>query len=79
MPDWLTGALGTAVTAALGFLTWMATRKSNLTNRVENLEKRAADLERRHGRSSDYVEVLRGHINSDKGPPSPPYPSNYFD
>ena len=79
MPDWLTGALGTAVTAALGFLTWMATRKSNLQTRLEKLEKRIADIERRHGRATDYVESLREHINTGKAPPAPPYPSNYFD
>lgn len=79
MPDWLTGAIGTAVTAALGFLTWMATRKSNLTSRMEKLEQRLADVERRYGRAGDYVEVLREHINTRKAPPAPPYPQNYFD
>ena len=79
MPDWLTGAIGTAVAGALGFLSWMATRKSNLTNRMEKLEKRIADLERRHGRATDYIEVLREHINTGQDPPAPPYPANYFD
>jgi hypothetical protein len=79
MPDWLTGVIGTAVTGALGFLTWMATRKTNLTSRMEKLEKRIADMERRYGRASDYVEVLREHINTRRDPPAPPYPSNYFE
>lgn len=79
MPDWLVGAAGTAVTAALGFLTWMATRKSNLASRIERAEHRIADLERRYGRATDYVEVLREHINTGKAPPSPPYPMHYFE
>ena len=79
MPDWLVGAVGTAATAALGFLTWMATRKSNLASRIERAETRIADLERRYGRAGDYVEVLREHINTRRDPPAPPYPTNYFD
>lgn len=79
IPEWLTGALGTAGTVLLGFLTWMATRKSNLTTRMAALEKRIADMERRYGRASDYIEVLREHINTGQDPPAPPYPANYFD
>lgn len=79
MPEWLVTALGIVVTAALGFLTWIATRKTSTQQRVTNLETRINDLERKYGRSGDYIEVLREHINTGKPPPSPPYPPNYFD
>lgn len=79
LPDWLVGAFGTAGTILLGFLTWAATRKTNLQSRVERLEKRVFDFEKRYGRASDYVEDLREHIILQKQPPPPPYPANYFD
>lgn len=79
MPEWLLTAGGIVVTAALGFLTWIATRKTSTQQRVANLERRINDLERKYGRSGDYIEVLREHINLGKPPPSPPYPLNYFD
>ncbi|TFC59397.1 MULTISPECIES: hypothetical protein [unclassified Cryobacterium] len=79
MPEWLTGAAAVAVSAALGFLGWIATRKTDTAQRVTSLEARINDLERKYGRSGDYIEVLREHINTGKPPPSPPYPPNYFD
>ena len=79
MPDWVVGILGTLVTGALGFLAWIATRKTSTQQRVTNLENRINDLERKYGRSGDYIEVLREHINTGKAPPAPPYPLNYFD
>ena len=79
MPEWLTTLLGTFGTIALGFLGWIATRKTSTQQRVTALEARINTLERRTGRKDDYVEDLREHINTGQPPPAPPYPPNYFD
>jgi len=79
MAEWLPIILGAAVTLALGVLTWTSTRKTGDRERITKLEVRVNDVERRDGRKGDYVEDLREHINTGKGPPAPSYPLNYFD
>ena len=75
MPEWLMGGLGTAVAAALGFLTLVATRKSGDRQRIDSLEARLSKVEGVSRWQSDYIILLRDHISDEKGPPAPPYPN----
>jgi len=79
MPEWLVPLIGVLVTAALGYLTFLATRKTGDRDRIAKLEARLDKLEARDSRKSDYIEDLRAHINTGQGPPAPPYPANLFE
>ena len=79
MPEWLIGGLSVAVTAAIGFLTWTATRKSGDRDRIIKLEARQDKQDDRNLKWQNYAGHLRKHINDEKGPPAPDFPDGLFD
>jgi len=79
MPEWLLPVLGVAVTLALGLLTVQATRRSGDRERIGAVEKRLDQQDSRNLRWQNYAGALRNHIEEEKGPPAPDYPSGLFD
>jgi hypothetical protein len=79
MPAWLPYVLGGIVAFAVGYLTFIAARQNTNLARTTRLEVRLDTLEGKVGRRDDYVNVLRGHIDSGQPPPSPPYPDGYWE
>ena len=82
MSDWapvILTAVGVAVTFALGFLTWISTRKTSDRDRITKLEARSDKQDDRNLKWQNYSGLLRTHINDEKGPPAPPFPDDLFD
>ncbi|TFC30120.1 hypothetical protein E3O55_08535 [Cryobacterium sp. MDB1-18-2] len=82
---WVIGAIGVAVTGALGFLGWIGTRKTSDRERIVALEERNDDLqgqldtERRRGvRKDEFIAKQSRHIALNLGPPAPDAPDNIF-
>lgn len=79
MPEWLIGLLSVAGTLSLGFLGYLATRRTGERARIGALEARVDQLDARSKRKDDYIGRLRKHIDDRNPPPPPPYPDDLFD
>lgn len=79
MPDWLPIVIVALIAASGGWLTYLTSRRSSDSNRLDTLNTRVDKLEKRGVKLINYAQKLRQHIEDGNPPPPPDWPNDIFD
>lgn len=79
MPEWLPLVIVALIAASGGWLTYLTNKRSADAQRITALEQRLSRMERRDAAWQNYAQLLRQHINDEKGPPAPDIPLAIFE